>query len=69
MTQPPYDPTITENLQTSAALILNKPQEEWVPWVIFLLTELEGGLDAAEATELLQGVQSRVSGRLQSGSW
>lgn len=69
MTQPPYDPTITENLQTSAALILNKPRDEWVPWVIFLLTELESGLDIAEATGLLQDVQSRIADRLQSGSW
>lgn len=69
MSTPPYDHVITENLQTSAELILQKPQEEWSAWVQFLLTELESNLEAEQTTALLQDVQSLIGQRLATGSW
>jgi hypothetical protein len=65
----PYDHVITENLQTTAELILLKPKEEWVYWVRFLLTEMESQLDRGPAHKLMQDVQALVAARLNTGGW
>ncbi|MCO5244837.1 MAG: hypothetical protein M9927_13595 [Anaerolineae bacterium] len=66
----PYDHVITENLQTSAELVINtRPDVERVEWVAFLLNEMQGLLPDDEMTSLLELVQTRIAGRLESGAW
>ncbi|HRX04739.1 MAG: hypothetical protein KDI07_20715 [Anaerolineae bacterium] len=66
----PYDHVITENLQTSAELVINtRPDVERVEWVAFLLNEMQGLLPDDEMTSLLELVQTRIAGRLESGVW
>ncbi|MCB0242943.1 MAG: hypothetical protein KDI12_05995 [Anaerolineae bacterium] len=66
----PYDHVITENLQTSAELVINtRPDVERVEWVAFLLNEMQGLLPDDEMTSLLELVQTRITGRLESGVW
>jgi len=66
----PYDHVITENLQTSAELIVNtRPPDERTDWVAFLLNEMLSILDEAEGQTLLEQVQARLAGRLEAGEW
>ena len=66
----PYDHVIAENLQTSADLVINtRPDVERVEWVAFLLNEMQGLLPDDEMTSLLELVQTRIAGRLESGVW
>ncbi len=66
----PYDHVITENLQTAAELITNtRPTEERVEWVAFLLHELEEIMSPDEGQELLQQLQGRIAGRVETGAW
>ena len=66
----PYDHVITENLQTSAELVINtRPDVERDEWVAFLLNEMQGLLPDDEMTSLLELVQTRIAGRLESGVW
>ena len=66
----PYDHVITENLQTSAELVINtRPDVERVEWVAFLLNEMQGLLPDDEMTSLLELVQTRIAGRLETGGW
>jgi hypothetical protein len=70
MSNAPYDPVLTDQMQLAAndiALITDTNQR--VAWIVFLLQEIEDELGAEQAAELLLGVQNHVSQRLQSGSW
>ncbi len=49
----PYDHVITENLQTSAELVINtRPDSERAEWVAFLLNEMQALLPDDEKTGL-----------------
>ena len=66
----PYDHVITENLQTAAELVINtRPDSERVEWVAFLLNEMLALLPADEEQKVLEQVQARIAGRLETGSW
>lgn len=66
----PYDHVITENLQTSAELAINtRPADERAEWVAFLINEMLSLLPDDEGQKLLQDVQSRITGRLETGGW
>ncbi|MEZ4771402.1 MAG: hypothetical protein R2844_23665 [Caldilineales bacterium] len=66
----PYDHVITENLQTAAELIVNtRPTAERPDWVAFFLNEIQSILAPEEFQALLEQVQERVTGRLESGEW
>lgn len=66
----PYDHVITENLQTAAELIVNtRPPAERTDWAAFLLNEMLSILDDAEGQKLLEQIQERIAGRLESGEW
>ena len=69
MTTFPYDHVLTENMQTSAELILMRPQEEWSRWVQFLLAELESDLPAEQYSQLLDAVRTAIINRQATGSW
>jgi len=64
MTNPPYDHTITEMLQTAAELITLKPKSEWMPWVLFLLSEMKSVMPAASYADLLAQLQETIAGQL-----
>ena len=66
----PYDHVITENLQNSAELVINtRPDGERAEWVAFLLNEMQALLPDDEKTGLLEQVQARIAGRLETGGW
>lgn len=70
MSNIPYDPVLTDQMQLAAndiALITDNSQR--VAWIIFLLQELEVQLGAAEKTDLLERLQNEVAQRLAQGSW
>lgn len=70
MSNAPYDPVLTDQMQLAANdIALIADTAERVAWIVFLLQEIEGELGADQAAELLSGVQSQVSQRLESGSW
>jgi hypothetical protein len=64
MTNPPYDPKITETLQTVAELIALKPKSDWTPWLLFLLNELQAILPAQGYADLLAQLQEVIAGQL-----
>jgi hypothetical protein len=64
MTNPPYDPKITETMQTVAELIALKPKSEWTPWLLFLLAELQAILPAQGYADLLAQLQEAIAGQL-----
>lgn len=64
MTSQPYDPTITEMLQTVAELIALKPKDQWIAWLQFLLTELESVLPAQGYADLLVQLQEAAARQL-----
>ncbi|MCA9870292.1 MAG: hypothetical protein KDI03_00475 [Anaerolineae bacterium] len=66
----PYDHVITENLQTSAELIVNtRPKEERVDWVAFLMNEMLSIITPEHGQKLLEDVQARIGDRLETGAW
>lgn len=66
----PYDHVITENLQTSAELVVNtRPADERAEWVAFLLSEMQAQMPDDEMASLLEQVQERIAGRLETGGW
>ncbi len=64
MSNIPYDPKITETLQTVAELITLKPETEWSAWVLFLLTEMKSVLPAQSYADLLAQLQEAIAGQL-----
>lgn len=64
MTNQPYDPKITETMQTLAELIALKPQSEWTAWVMFLLAELKTVVPAAGYASLLAQLQEETARQL-----
>lgn len=64
MTNQPYDPKITETMQTVAELIVLKPKSEWTPWVLFLLNELQAILPAQGYADLLAQLQEVIASQL-----
>ena len=64
MTDQPYDHTITEMLQTAAELITLKPQDQWAPWVMFLLSELQSITPVQSYVDLLTQLEGAVAGQL-----
>lgn len=64
MTNQPYDPTITETLQTVAELIAIKPKNEWMPWMQFLLSELKSVMPSHGYADLLAQLQEETARQL-----
>lgn len=64
MTNQPYDPKITETMQTVAELIALKPRSEWTAWVIFLLDELKTVVPADGYADLLAQLQEEIARQL-----
>jgi hypothetical protein len=64
MTNPPYDHTITEMLQTAAELITLKPKSEWMPGVQFRLSEMTSVMPAPSYAYLLAQRQETIAGQL-----
>jgi hypothetical protein len=64
MTNQPYDPKITETLQTVAELIALKPKSEWTPWLLFLLAEMQSILPAQGYADLLAQLQEALASQL-----
>jgi hypothetical protein len=64
MTNQPYDPRVTETMQTVAELIALKPKSEWAPWLLFLLDELQSVLPAQGYADLLAQLQEAIAGQL-----
>ncbi len=70
MSNAPYDPVLTDQMQLAANDIALIPDPAArVAWIVFLLQELEDELGDEQAAALLRGVQDQVSQRLASGSW
>lgn len=66
----PYDHVITESLQTAAELIVKtRPVTERADWAAFLLNEMQAVLPEGDRDGLLEQVQERIAGRLETGSW
>jgi hypothetical protein len=63
----PYDHTLTEMLQTAAELIVLKPKEEQVQWVLFLLSEMKALLPPERHTELLTAIYEDLGRQLAAG--
>ncbi len=64
MTNPPYDHTITEMLQTAAELVSLKPKSDWAPWALFFLTEMQSVLPAQGYADMLAQLQEAIAGQL-----
>ncbi len=64
MSNLPYDPKITETLQTVAELIGLKPKDEWSAWVLFLLTEMKSVVPTQSYTDLLAQLQEAIAAQL-----
>lgn len=64
MATPPYDPTITETLQTVAELIVLKPKEDWASWIAFLLNEMKSVMPAQAYAGMLAQLQEELARQL-----
>jgi hypothetical protein len=64
MSNDPYDPTITEMLQTVAELIALKPAQEHSQWLIFMLGEMKSMLSRQGYVDLLIALQEEASSQL-----
>lgn len=64
MSQGVYDHTLTEWLQSSAEYITNKPKDQQVDWILFLLDELSSLLAAQDYADLLQALNEAIDQRL-----
>ncbi len=68
MSNIPYDPVLTDQMQLAANdIALISDNSERVAWIVFLLQELEGQLGAAEKTDLLERLQNEIAQRLAKG--
>lgn len=66
MSNVPYDPTITEMLQTVAELIALKPGPEQSLWLLFMLSEMKSVLPKQKYLDLLVTIQEETSNQLAS---
>jgi hypothetical protein len=64
MSKTPYDPTITDMLQTAAELIALKPTQEHSQWLLFLLEELKSMLSKQGYVDLLIALQEETGSQL-----
>lgn len=70
MTEPTYDPTLTDHLQLAGELIaLKSGMEEKVAWIRFLLTEMQSMMPKKDYIDLLNALQEQITGRLAAGRW
>ncbi len=60
----PYDPTITEMLQTAAELIALKPAQEQSQWLFFMLGEMKSMLSPQRYQDLLIALQEEAGTQL-----
>lgn len=64
MSNVPYDPTITEMLQTAAELIALKPVQEHPQWLFFMLSEMKSMLSKQGYVDLLIALQEEAGSQL-----
>jgi hypothetical protein len=64
MSNIPYDPTITEMLQTAAELIALKPGPEQSQWFLFMLSEIKSVVPKQKYLDLLVTLQEETSSQL-----
>ena len=62
-----YDPDLTQWLQLSGQnIVQNRPAEERIPWILFLLDEMNAFLTPAEQAALLVDLQDELQARLSA---
>jgi hypothetical protein len=64
MSNVPYDPTITEMLQTATELIALKPAQEQAQWLFFMLGEMKSMLSPQRYQDLLIALQEEAGTQL-----
>ena len=63
-----YHPDLTQWLQLSGEYIVqNRPRDERVPWILFLIDEMKQFLPEEEYQTMLEGLQAELSTRLEAG--